>query len=50
MGRTLIEAVGQAPGMAVAGGSERPGTDLIGRDVGAIAGLEPIGIEALIGD
>ena len=46
MGRTLIEAVGETSGMTVAGGSERPGSEAVGRDVGTMAGLEPIGIEA----
>ena len=46
MGRTLIEAVGATSGVAVAGGSVRPGSDAVGSDVASIAGLEPIGVEA----
>ena len=44
MGRMLVQAVSEAEGAELAGGTERPGGEFIGRDVAAIAGLEPAGI------
>lgn len=44
MGQTLIRTVHQAEGCVVAGGTEAPGSDAIGRDLGALAGLEPLGV------
>ena len=44
MGRTLIRAIAATEGCAVAGGVERPGSPALGRDLGALAGLEPFGI------
>ena len=43
MGRLLLRAVAATPGCAVAGGSERPGDPAVGRDVGTLAGLDPLG-------
>lgn len=43
MGQTLAKSVAAAEGCALAGGTERPGSPAIGRDVGAVAGLEPVG-------
>jgi 4-hydroxy-tetrahydrodipicolinate reductase len=44
MGRTLIRAVHETPGCAVAGAVEQAGSELIGRDAGELAGLGPIGV------
>lgn len=47
MGRMLIATIAGTPGCAVAGGSERPGSAAIGRDVGAVAGIEPLNLPVL---
>jgi len=47
MGQTLIRQVTDTPGCVVAGGSEAAGSDAIGRDVGAVAGIATIGIEVV---
>lgn len=46
MGRMLIAEVIGRDGAELAGGAERPGHNDIGRDLGVLAGGEPIGIEA----
>jgi 4-hydroxy-tetrahydrodipicolinate reductase len=38
MGRMLVQAILSADGVALAGGSEQPGHELIGRDVATLAG------------
>jgi 4-hydroxy-tetrahydrodipicolinate reductase len=43
MGRMLMEAVLGAEGCALAGGTERPGAESIGRDVGEVLGRGPLG-------
>lgn len=43
MGRTLIEACRQADGITLAGAIERPGSAVVGQDVGEIAGIGKIG-------
>jgi len=48
MGRMLIAEIAATPGCAVAGGTEAPNSDVLGQDVGRLAGLEPVGLE--IGD
>ena len=45
MGRTLIEAVAATKGLALAGAVEAPGSAVIGRDSGELAGLGPNGIK-----
>lgn len=45
MGRELVRAVHDTPGCVVAGGAEREGAPEVGRDVGALAGLGPIGVK-----
>lgn len=42
MGRQLVTAANEA-GHALSGGSEAPGSQYLGRDIGSLAGLEPIG-------
>jgi 4-hydroxy-tetrahydrodipicolinate reductase len=44
MGRMLIATIAGTPGCAVAGGSERPGNSEIGRDLGMMIGIEPLGV------
>jgi len=44
MGRTLTRVLAETPGCAIAGGIEAKGSPYLGRDVGEVAGLEPVGI------
>ncbi len=44
MGRTLIQAVAATKGLALAGATDAPGSAVIGRDAGELAGLGPNGI------
>jgi 4-hydroxy-tetrahydrodipicolinate reductase len=44
MGRTLIKAIGETSGLAVAGAVEEAKSALIGKDSGSLAGLPPNGI------
>ena len=44
MGRTLIKAIADAPGVSLAGAVEGAGSAVIGRDSGELAGLGPNGI------
>lgn len=48
MGRMLMEAVLAAEGCRLSGGTERAGTEFVGRDVGALLGRESLG--ASVGD
>lgn len=48
MGTTLVRQVEATDGCAIAGAIERPGHDAIGRDAGAVAGLDALGVP--IGD
>lgn len=48
MGRQLVKAAHEA-GHTLSGGSEAPGSDLLGRDLGTLAGLEPLGAAAQAG-
>ena len=45
MGRTLIHAVAASKGLTLAGAVEAPGSAVIGRDAGELAGLGPNGIK-----
>ncbi len=45
MGRTLIQAVAATKGLALAGATDAPGSAVIGRDAGELAGLGPNGIK-----
>ncbi len=47
MGRMLAEAVLAAEGCALAGGTERPGGDAVGRDIGELVGRGPLGIPVI---
>jgi 4-hydroxy-tetrahydrodipicolinate reductase len=48
MGQMLLKLLISAPGVLVVGGTERRGSHVLGRDLGALAGGEPLGI--IIGD
>lgn len=48
MGRQLVKAAHEA-GHGVSGGSEAPGSSFLGRDLGSLAGLEPLGVSAHAG-
>ena len=43
MGRTLIEASSQTDGVTLTGAIERPGSTVVGQDVGEIAGIGKVG-------
>jgi 4-hydroxy-tetrahydrodipicolinate reductase len=44
MGQMLLKLLISAPGVLVVGGTERRGSHVLGQDLGAIAGTEPLGI------
>jgi 4-hydroxy-tetrahydrodipicolinate reductase len=44
MGQELVRAVHEAEGCTVAGATERPGSPLIGADVGTLTGIGPLGV------
>lgn len=46
MGQMLVREVAATPGCTLAGGTERPGSANLGRDLGTLAGLEPLGVAA----
>ena len=46
MGRELIRAIAATPGASVSGGTESTGSPFLGRDLGDLAGIEPVGIVA----
>ncbi len=48
MGRQLVKAAHEA-GHALSGGSEAPGSQYLGRDIGPLAGLDPLGAVAHAG-
>ena len=45
MGRTLIQAIAATKGLALAGAVDAPGSAVIGRDAGELAGLGANGIK-----
>jgi len=46
MGRMLVAEVRETPGLVLAGGSEAAGSALLGRDIGELAGIGPVGLLA----
>jgi 4-hydroxy-tetrahydrodipicolinate reductase len=44
MGRQLISAIAATPGCEVSGATEAAGSSVLGKDIGELAGLEPLGI------
>ena len=47
MGRMLVRCIQETEGCQVAGGTETSGGDAIGRDIGELAGLGPLGIPVI---
>ncbi len=45
MGQALVRAVEETDGCVIAGGTERPGSDLVGRDIGEVAGIGALGLD-----
>ena len=45
MGRTLTRVISETPGAVLAGALEAPGSDLLGKDAGVLAGLPANGIK-----
>jgi 4-hydroxy-tetrahydrodipicolinate reductase len=46
MGRMLVAETQAVAGLRLAGGSEAPGSSSLGRDIGELAGIGPVGIAA----
>lgn len=44
MGRMLVAEVKATPGVGLSGGAEAPGSQYLGRDIGDLAGIGPVGI------
>jgi 4-hydroxy-tetrahydrodipicolinate reductase len=44
MGRELIRAIAAEPGCSISGAIETPGSSVLGKDIGELAGLERLGI------
>ncbi|MEL6335981.1 MAG: 4-hydroxy-tetrahydrodipicolinate reductase [Pseudomonadota bacterium] len=44
MGQMLVAAVAEDPGLRLAGATERPGSDWVGRDLGEAMGAAPLGV------
>ena len=44
MGRTLVKAISETPGVTLVGALERPGAPAMGQDAGVLAGLPPLGV------
>jgi dihydrodipicolinate reductase len=44
MGQMLVREIAATEGCAIAGGTEAPGSALIGRDVGEVAGIGPVNV------
>lgn len=44
MGRALVRAIADMPGVHLGAAIERAGSDMLGRDAGALAGIEPAGV------
>jgi len=45
MGRTLIRAIAESPGVRLAAALEREGSPELGADAGILAGLQPLGVQ-----
>ena len=43
MGRMLVREISETAGCELAGGTEKPGSEFVGQDVAALAGLDPAG-------
>ncbi|MGR0187052.1 4-hydroxy-tetrahydrodipicolinate reductase [Azospirillum aestuarii] len=47
MGQMLVREIAATPGCTLAGGTERVGGPALGKDIGTLAGLEPLGVVAI---
>ncbi|NUB13557.1 4-hydroxy-tetrahydrodipicolinate reductase [Azospirillum brasilense] len=47
MGQMLVREIAATPGCTLAGGTERVGGPALGKDIGVLAGLEPLGVVAI---
>ncbi len=47
MGRSLVQAVTEAEGLTLGAVTERAGSPLVGRDVGELAGTDPLGVSVV---
>ncbi|MGH6932403.1 MAG: 4-hydroxy-tetrahydrodipicolinate reductase [Dongiaceae bacterium] len=47
MGQMLVRTVAASDRCLIAGGTERPGSSVIGKDIGVIAGLEAVGVAVI---
>ncbi len=45
MGKILIKAINESDKCTLAGGCERPGSPELGKDLGSLAGIAPLGLE-----
>jgi 4-hydroxy-tetrahydrodipicolinate reductase len=45
MGQALVREIAQTAGAALAGGTERAGSPVLGADIGSVAGLKPLGLQ-----
>ncbi len=45
MGRTLTRVIAETPGAVLAGALEAPGSELLGKDAGVLAGLPANGVQ-----
>ena len=44
MGKTLVEAFSNAEGVTLGAATERPGSEAVGKEVGALCGMDTLGI------
>src|SRR5213083_659316 len=44
MGRALVRAIAETPGVVLVGALEAPGSELVGKDAGTLAGLPANGV------
>ena len=47
MGQMLVREIAATPGCTLAGGTERVGSPALGKDIGTLAGIEPLGVVAI---
>ena len=47
MGQMLVREIAATPGCTLAGGTERVGGPALGKDLGTLAGIEPLGVTAI---
>ncbi|MBP2293843.1 4-hydroxy-tetrahydrodipicolinate reductase [Azospirillum rugosum] len=47
MGQMLVREIAATPGCTLAGGTERVGGPALGKDIGTLAGIDPLGVTAI---